>query len=231
MAISFLSAGSAVSTTTTSLALVAPTVAIDDILIAQINSNNNTAISAPTAAWVEIQQGNFTGSRAACFYKRVVAGDSGASFTFTVGGTQTSFGVISAFRGVLPNGSAIGTSTFSANASADNVTYATITSFSNNGVLVALGFYGEDLTTAGTITNFNAPSIDVEQTNAGGDSSLFMSYRQYTGGASGSLTQSTTSTLDAVNAGVLFDLMPIVEGGGGGGAKYPRLERQGRWDR
>lgn len=230
MTITFVAAGSAVQTSTTTLALVAPTLLVDDILIAQIISINNGAITAPDATWTEIQQANFTGSRAALFWKRVITGDSGATFNFTVAGTTTSYGILTHYRGVRYHGPAIGTSTLSANASADNVTYATLTPHSNGGVVVACGFYAEDATTAGTVSGtnptFNAPSVDVEQATLE-NASLFQSYGYSLGGATGAVTQSTTSTIDAVSAGVLFDLLPPIAGGGGSGVIYPPRERNG----
>ena len=230
MPISYVEAGTAVQTSTTSLAMSSPAIATDDVLIAQIISINNGAISAP-AGWTEIQQLNFTGSRGACFYKRGVTADSSASFTFTVGGTKSSLGIIYAFRGVRPNGPAIGTSTNSANASSDTVTYASLTSFSNSGVVVAAGFYAEDaIITLATISGFLAPTVSVENATLE-DTALFMSYRQYTGGATGTLTQTTASTVDAVNLGVLFDLMPIEPGGKAGDSPtYPRIQRGGNRD-
>lgn len=225
--ITYVAAGAAVQTSTTSLAMSAPACQENDILIAQIISINNTAIVAPTALWTEIQQANFTGSRAAIFWKRAVTADNAAAFTFTVGGTTTSYGLIYAWRGVKPHGNAIGTSTISANASSDTVTYATQTAHSNAGVLVAAGFYAEDaITSLATISGFLAPTINVEQATLE-DAALFMSYRQWIGGATGALSQTTTSTVDAVNAGVLFDLMPAVEGGSSGGPKYPARNRTG----
>ena len=231
MPISYVGAGSAVQTVTTTLTLAGHASSLpNDIHLAHIISINNSAITAPDATWFEISQANFTGSRGAIFWKRITAAGAG-SYAFTVAGTTTSYGIVTSHRGCKVNGHPYGTSTTSSNASADAITYAAIVPHSNNGSLIAVGFYAEDLTTGGTVSGavytFAAPSVDVEQaTNE--DASIFVSIAPMTTNAtSGVITQATTSTLDAVNQGVLIDLMSVeTEGGsGGGGPLYPRVDR------
>ena len=233
MPVSYVGAGSAVQTVTTTLTLAGHTSSqAGDIHIAQIISINNSAMTAPDATWTEMAQLNFTGSRGALFWKRLTATGAG-SYAFGVGGTQTAYGIVTCYRGCKPTGNPYGAITTSANASADAVTYATITPHNNSGVLVAVGLYAEDATTPGTVSGavytFAAPTVDVEQaTNE--DASIFVSHAPMTtNAASGAITQATTSAVDAVNLGVLFDLIPTEVYFGGGrensGIVYPRLNR------
>ena len=233
MPISYVGAGSAVQTVTTTLTLAGHANSQpNDIHVAHIISINNTAITAPDATWFEISQANFTGSRGAIFWKRVLVAGAG-SYAFGVAGTTTSYGIVTAYRGCKINGRPYGNTTTSSNASADAVTYATLVPHSNSGLMVAVGLYAEDLTTGGTVSGavytFAAPDVDVEQaTNE--DASIFVSHAPMTtNAATGAITQATTSTADAVNQGILFDLMSreTEVGSGGGGATYPRRVRQG----
>ena len=101
--------------------------------------------------------------------------------------------------------------------------------------MVAIGLYAEDATTGGTVSGavytFASPVVDVEQaTNE--DASIFVSHAPMTtNAATGAITQATTSTADAVNQGILLDLMSaeteIGSGGGSVGVAYPRRVRQG----
>ena len=233
MPISYVGAGAAVQTVTTTLTLAGHASSLpNDIHIAQIISINNTAISAPDATWTEIAQLNFTGSRGAIFWKRVIAAGAG-SYAFTVAGTTTSHGIVTAYRGCKPVGNPHGAVTTSANAAADAITYAAIVPHNSSGILVAVGLYAEDSTTAGTVSGavyvFAAPVVDAENaTNE--DSWISVSHAPLTTNAtSGAITQATTSTIDAVNLGILFDLMDesSLGGIGGNGLTYPRRIRTG----
>lgn len=233
MPISYIGAGSAVQTVTTTLTIAGHASSqAGDVHIAQIISINNTAITAPDTTWSEIAQLNFTGSRGAIFWKRLTATGAG-SYDFGVAGTTTSYGIVTCYRGCKKNGNPYGAVTTSANAAADDVTYATLVPHSSSGILVAVGLYGEDATTADTVSGavytFAAPVVDEEQaTNE--DASIFVSHAPMTtNAASGALTQATASTVDAVNLGVLFDLMPVEvqSGSNQGGIIYPRRVRQG----
>ena len=233
MPTSYIGAGSAVQTVTTTLTIAGHADSqAGDIHIAIIISINNTAVTPP-AGYTALSQANFTGSRGDIFWKRLTASGVGSA-DFTVAGTTTSYGIIACFRGCKTTGNPYGAVTTSSNASADAVTYATITPHNSSGQLVAVGLYAEDATTPGTVSGavytFAAPTIDTEQaTNE--DASIFMSLAPMTtNAASGAITQATTSTVDAVNQGILFDLIPadVYETGGQGGITYPRLERGGR---
>lgn len=235
MAIQFWAAGSPVAGVLTTLDLVAPTLNVNDIIIAQISSNDNDAVAAPDATWTSINElNNGAGLRSSVFWKRAVSGSSGATFQFTgLAGTTANMGILTAYRGCKTFGSPIGNITSSANVSADAVTYATLTPLENTSAIVACGFYGEDATTAGAITS-TAPSsfanVVDEETPTGNDLSLFQYWGiNNVGGATGALTHSTTSTADAVNNGVLFELLTEYGfgGTGSGGITYPRRVRQG----
>ena len=228
MAITFIAAGTAVAGILTTMDLVAPSLAENDIIIAQLSSNDNDAVALPSTAWTIINElNNGTGLRSSVAWKRALLADSGATFQFTgLAGTTVNFGVLTVYRGVRPHGPATGTNTSSANASADAVTYATLTPLHNAGVIVACGHYQEDLTTAGALTTFTNV-VDVE-TPTGNDLSLFQYFIQSNGTATGAISHTTTSTVDAVNNGILFDLIPASEPTGGDSPTYARLERGGR---
>lgn len=229
MAISYIGAGSAVQTVTTTLTIAGHASSVaGDIHIAQIISINNTAISAPDATWTEIAQLNFTGSRGAVFWKRLTAAGAG-SYGFTVVGTTTSYGIVTCYRGCKSTSNPYGAVTTSANDSADAVTYATLTTNTSNGLLVAVGLYAEDQTTAETVSGavhaFTAPSVDVENATDE-DASIFVSHAIVsTVAASGAITQVSASTTDAVNLGILFDLMSADTSAGHEGTKHPAISR------
>jgi hypothetical protein len=203
---SFVSAGTGVATLTTTLALVAPTCQIGDYLFALIVSNNNTALVLPSSSWTTIQDvSNTAAMRTAVAYKVVGSGDSGATFNFTVNGTTLSFGVLVAYRG----SALIGTSSSSANISADAVTYATITT-NPNALVVAFGAYNLNATTAGAMSGTDPTftnRVDIE-TATGNTASLFVYDGSSSGAAVGSRTHATTSTVDAINHGFLVELRP-----------------------
>lgn len=234
MAIAFWAAGSAVTGTATTLALVAPTLNVNDIIIAQISSEDNDAHLAPDSTWTAINAlNNGTALRSSLWWKRAVTGSSGATFTFTsFAGTSGNIGILTAFRGCKVDNSPIGSVTSSANVSADAVTYATLTPTANTSAIIAAGFYADDATTAGTITS-TAPSsftniVDVESA-AADNLSLFQYWGiNNVGGATGALSHATTSTADAVNNGILFELLSDTPANGGaGGVTYPRRDRLG----
>ena len=230
-AIAYRAGGSALQTATTTLGLVAPTVLPDDILFAVIVSINNTAVTAPQG-WVLIRDtANTAAMQTYLGWKRAGADDSGATFNFTVAGTTTSFGIIVAYSGATNKGNPIRQSTISNNAAADNVTYATLTPEGLDHI-VAFGTYAEDLTTSGTFSGTNptfTERIDVENaTNE--DASIFIwDGPVLTIAATGSRTLDTTSTVDAVNQGILVELItqPVPNAGRLGDAvvNYPRNTR------
>ena len=231
MAVAFQAAGTAVVTTTTTLALVAPTSSAGDIFLANITSNNNTAITLPQG-WKKILEfTNTADQQQTTAWYRASDSDSGATFNFTVGGTTISFGVLTSFRNAVNFGNPIGTSSQSANALSDTVTYATITPRDKFSLIVALGTYNLNATTAGALSGTNPTftnRVDAE-TATGNTASLFVyDGLSNDGSDTGSRTHSTTSTVDAINTGVLVELLDFPPGGYAGGSSpvnYPRRDR------
>ena len=231
MAVAFQAAGTAVATTTTNLALVAPTIVPGDILFALIISNNNTAVVAPAKFNLVADTVNTAAMRTYLGWMRAGIDDSAATFNFTVAGTTLSFGVLVTYRGVRDDGSAISGFSSSANGVSDNVTYATLNSL-NAGLFVAFGAYNLSATTAGafsgTSPTFSAARVDAE-TATGNTASLFVHDGQaVTGLATGSRTLATASITDAINHGYMVELVPFVTDTGGenlASLRYPRLGR------
>ena len=224
----FIAVGTDVATTTTTLALVAPTCQVGDAIFAIIVSKNNTALTVPTD-WTIIQDvSNTAAMRTAIAWKKIGSADSGATFNFTVAGTTVSYGCLVVFRNVQQ----VGASSASANALADNVTYATITPDPNS-VVVGFGSYSLNATTLGAMTGTDptfANILDVE-TASGTTASLFASWGpSLDGAATGARTQPSNSTTDAVNQGFFVELRPMDDVGGGvissSAAKYPAVIRQ-----
>lgn len=214
MAVSFVAAGAIVGTVTLpQLSIVAPTLVADDIMIAAINAKDNQVWTAP-AGWTKFGEvNNTTAQRCTLAWKRAVAGDSGASFVFTVptDNNITYQGVISAWRGALVTATPIDATapTTSANASSDTVTYATFDPTETTAWVVAIGFYNEDLTTAGAIGGTNPTftnNFDLEDAT-GTDASIFGYSGSSDGATTGARSHATTSMADAINVGVLFGLV------------------------
>jgi hypothetical protein len=218
MSVDFQAIGSInVTSTITTLALVAPTVGNDDIMIAVLIGKDNIDHQAPDATWTEIgtQTNNTTAMTTSHWWKRAVAADSGATFNFTKTTDNNIFfaGVITAWRGALKGETPIDTSTptVSNNASSDTVTYATFTPTTPvSVVIIASGIYSEDNTTAGAIAGTN-PTLtnryDVE-TSTGADCSFFGFSGDSVGcEATGARSHTTTSTADAINQGWLFGII------------------------
>jgi hypothetical protein len=102
-----------------------------------------------------------------------------------------------------------GSTTISVNASADNVTYASFTS-TREGLCVAAGYYANDLTTPGAVSG-TGPTFTLRaqpETSLGSDASIFVSDGYILRGVTtGGRTQASNSTADAINNGVLFNLV------------------------
>lgn len=217
MAVSFVAAGAIVGTVTLpQLTIVAPTLAADDIMVAAINAKDNQVWSGP-AGWTKfVEVNNTAAQRCTLFWKRAVAGDSGASFVFTVpiNNNITYQGMISAWRGCITTATPIDATapTTSANALSDTVTYATFDPTETAAWVVATGFYNEDLTTAGAIAGTDPTFVnnwDLEDAT-GTDASIFGYSGSSTGAATGARSHTTTSMADAINVGVLFGLIAAV---------------------
>lgn len=221
MPISFVAAGNIVGTVTLpQLSIVAPACVADDILIAAINAKDNQQWTAPSGWTIFAEGNNTTAQRVTLAWKRAVTADSGATFVFTVpvDNNITYHGMISAWRGCITTGSPIDATapTLSANASSDTVTYATFDSLQISAYIVAIGFYNDDVTTAGTIASTDpilTSRWDLEDAT-GTDASIFGASGASTGSDTGGRTQTTTSMTDAINTGVMFGLvLPTLEQG------------------
>lgn len=212
----FVAAGAlANNATTAALATVGPACAVNDILIYAGMGKNNQVVGVPDGSWTKfVEVNNTANQRATLAWKRAVAGDiGGISYAFTkpVDDNLLNIGVISAWRGCRINATPIdaSTPTTSANASSDTVTYATFDPTEFMAFIVAIGFYNDDLTTAGTVAGTDPTFTnrwDLE-TPTGTDGSCFGYSGPSTGVATGARSHATTSTADAVNIGVLFGLV------------------------
>lgn len=156
MAVAFGTAGTAVDSVTTTLALVAPATNNDDIIVLHMMTTDNNVVVFPNGEWTLIQAVNNTaGMRTTTAWKRAAQGDSGATFNFTVAGTTVAYGVLFTVTGASIVGSPIGTfsnSTQSANAT---ISYTTITPNNGSSLIAALGSYNLNGTTAGSVTGTN----------------------------------------------------------------------------
>lgn len=229
MPITYQASGTGVATTTTTLALVAPTIVGNDVIFSQIISNNNTAVVAP-AGWNLISDTTNTAAmRSYLGWKRASDADSGATFNFTVAGTTLSFGVLTAYRGVVLQGNPHMGSSSSANISSDNVTYATLIPGSDSrpvaipSFFVAFGYYNLNATTAGAFSGTD-PTFTMRndiETATGNTASLFThDGPSLTQIATGSRTLVSASTVDAINHGYMIDLIPFTSVGGSGIVSY-----------
>lgn len=227
MPVAFVAAGALAATVTLpQLSIIAPTLSVDDIMVAAINAKDNQVWAAP-AGWTKfVESNNTTAQRVTLAWKRAVAGDSGATFVFTVpvDNNITYSGLISAWSGAITTATPIDATTPTvdpAAAAQDAIDYTSFDPTETTAFVVAIGFYNEDLTTAGAIAGTN-PSFtnrwDLESAT-GTDSSIFGYDGSSDGAATGARSHSTTSMADAINVGVLFGLVaaPVTEGYSGRG--------------
>jgi len=213
MAVGFVNAGAiAADATTTNLAITAPVCSSGDILIACISGRNNQVVSPPDGTWTSILEVNHGSTyRVSLFWRRATG--SGGSFTFTkpVDDNLLNCGVIAAFSGCLASGSPIDATTpsQSLNATADTVSYADFNPTETAAYVVAVGFYKDDVTTAGSIAGTD-PALtlrwDVE-TGTGADGSIFGYSGSSSGVATGARSHTTTSAIDAISVGIMFGLI------------------------
>ncbi len=220
----FTAAGTAVASITTTLALVAPTTNNDDILLALIYSGDNVAPILPQGFTLIQGFNNTIAQRETVAWKRAAQGDSGATFNFTVAGTTTTYGVLIGYSGANVVGNPIGASTNSPNALADPITFATLTPRPTS-LVVALGVYGLNGCSAGTMSPNTDPLFTSRvqvNTATGTTAALYIQDGPTDGAATGSLSLPTTSTVDAINSGVLLELLASISASqdDGGGAFY-----------
>lgn len=223
MPVTFVSAGAlAANATTTTLAVVLPgSLVTNQILVIAVNNKDNQVCTFPSAesdgvsAWTKfVEVNNTANQRLTLAWARVTDGANASGNTINVTKPTDNnilfCGMASVWGGAITSGdptTAAGTPTTSANASSDTVTYATFDPTIACHV-VAVGIYGDDLTTAGAIAGTD-PALtsrwDLE-TATGTDGSIFGYSGDSTGAATGARSHSTTSTVDAINIGCLFGL-------------------------
>ncbi len=228
----FQAAGSTVSSVTTTLALVAPATNIDDVLLANIYTADNNVVALPQG-WQPVQAFNNTvAQRQTVAWYRAAAGDSGKTFNFTVAGTTLAYGDIVTYRGAQVVGSPVGASTKSANALSDNITFATLTPFPTS-LVVALGVYGLNGCAAGTMSPNTDPAFTSrvqDNTATSTTAAMYVQDGPTSGAATGALNLPTTSTVDAINSGVLLEILagtdPDADASGGASEpKYPAINQ------
>jgi hypothetical protein len=212
----FVAAGAlATNATTTTLTITAPACSVDDILLAFIHGNNNQTVSPPDGTWTSVVEvNNTTAMRSSVFWKRATASGGTHAFTKPTDDNLLFAGLICAWKGCPTNATPIDatTPTTSANASSDDVTYATFDPVETNGLVIAAGFYnqgGTTDTTAGAMSGTNptfAVRADVE-TSVGANCSIFVYDGLSTGAATGARTHPTTSATNAINTGILIGLV------------------------
>jgi hypothetical protein len=221
----FQAAGSSVSSVTATLALVAPATNIDDVLLANIYTADNHVAVLPQG-WQVVQAFNNTvAQRQTVAWYRAAAGDSGKTFNFTVAGTTLAYGDIVTYRGAKVVGSPIGASTQSPNALSDNITFASLTPFPTS-LVVALGVYGLNGCAAGTMSPNTDPAFTSrvqDNTATSTTAAMYVQDGPTSGAATTTLALPTTSTVDAINSGVLLEILAgeTVAGDASGGASEP----------
>ena len=220
MAFSFVAAGSiAGNATTTTQNIVAPSLSVNDLMIACLINKSATAntISAP-AGWTQITQSTNDCTTAAddheyaIFYKKAASGDSGATFQFSKATDDNVLfaGVIGAWRGQdLSNPldtTAVGTT--KTVGAADNVSFPAFDPTSTSVHVIFVAFYGNDLTTFdAAMSNDVNPDctkrIDVES-GTGNDCSIAATSGDNDGTNIAARTWASVSTTNAGNTGIVF---------------------------
>jgi hypothetical protein len=232
MAVTFQAAGAALNTniSITTLGIVAPACAADDILIAAVMGKAATGntISPPDGSWTEIIQDENDCTTAgddhrfALFWKRAVGGDSGATFNFTKATDDNLLftGVISAWRGAVTSGSPLDATAAAATktaGAADNVSFPAFDPTETDSHIIYVAFYGNDATTfAAAMSGDTNPDcttrFDLETAN-GTDGTIACTSGDTTDGSSiAARTWASNSTVDAGNSGVVFALKPAPTG-------------------
>lgn len=226
MAVSFVAAGTlAGNITVATQAIVAPTCAVGDILICALINKSVTAnvVTPPDAAWTAVIATEVNDCTTAAddhqysvFWKRAVAADSGASFTFTKATDDNLLfaGLIVAYRGALGGGNPLDATaaarTLTAGA-ADNVTFPAYDPASTDNRVIFIAFYGNDLCAfAAAMSADTNPdcTIDTDQElSTGNDCNIAITSGTNDGTAIASRTWASTSTADAGNTGVVFALV------------------------
>jgi hypothetical protein len=216
VAITFRDAGNVNTVSGTELELTAPELAADDLMIAVIyNFANNKVVSVP-AGWTKfVEVNNTANQRLTLAWKRAVAADSGAVFTFTIDSVWIFRGLISVWRGCkVTSGTPIDAAapTTSANASADAITYADFNPVEAAAFVVAVGIYNDNNTTPGAIAGTNPTFVNNwDRENAGAAGASSFGYSGSSDGlATGARSHTTSSVVDVISIGCLFGLVTAV---------------------
>ena len=219
----------ATNVTTASMPITAPTLAVNDIMIAcLINKALGNVISPPDGTWTQIIQDDTDCTianddhRFAIFWKRAVSGNSGAAFTFTKATDDNLLfaGIISAWRGCVATGNPIDGGAVSKTAGAiDNVSFPAITTVNPNELVLFVAFYGQDATTfAAAMSSDVNPgcTLRFDQENSGGtDCTIACTSGPLTdAGTVAARTWASNATTDAGSAGVVFGLISSLASGG-----------------
>jgi len=227
----FRAVGTLVATTTTTLSLVAPTVAKGDCLVAIVATNDNTAPSGIDARWVSIVADNDTAALRTNIYvlPNAALTDSGATFNFTIAGTTVGAGFIASYSN-CSSAQPVQKSS-SPNASSATITFAAYTQSATKSLILGLASYlltggtNQSLTGAGvTFTNRSAQS-----TATGSGMSLYLYDATGLGAGTSLAAGSIASGLSAaVNEGAIVELIGTQDSSSGqpsGGVVYGALDR------
>lgn len=200
----------------------APTCEIDDILYAVIYQNDNLSLTTVPADWAEVRApvNNGTGMRASLYWKRAVAGDSGAGFTFGKSSDNNTlfYGYIFAVGGVKKTGDPHDTGSIPASVNTPAVDACTYPAYDPNATDVHVffvGYYANDQTAAEPLVMSGTNPSPGQQVNiessVGADASLFLLDGDNNGEAIASRNHGTSSATDAVSVGITFAVIPHVE--------------------
>jgi hypothetical protein len=225
--ITFVAAGAlGTSTSGTSLSVVAPTLAADDIMVCCIINKSVTAnvISPPDGTWTAViaQEVNNCTLAAddfeyAVFWKRAGVGDSGATFNFTKASQDFVLfaGVIGAWRGAVASGSPLdATAAVRTNTAAqtDNVSFPAYDPTSTDVHVIYIAFYGNDLVAfSAAMSNDTNPDCTTRwsvESSIGNDCAIACTSGDNDGSSIASRTWASNATTDAGNTGIVFALIP-----------------------
>lgn len=210
MGVGFAAAGAGfTSGANTFVDITGPACAIDDILLAVVTNRVSTDVVGPGGLWnVEITSNGGNG-RAYLFWRRAIAGDSGATWTWTRASNSSVplNGQISAWRGCKKSGSPfIGACVPHYNTSSNaNINYDSYTP----GVpclVVALGYYS--VTGAGP-ASFAIAGTDPTLSNhflVKNSSNWFGYSGMSTGGPTGARSNDGTDGTSNISTGILLGL-------------------------
>lgn len=166
MAVTFVAAGATAGAVGNSANIPAPSLVIDDIMVAQIYTNAvlDDVISGP-AGWTQIVQGNNTAAtphRYSLWWKRAQAGDSGANHTFTKTGSGAFIGGrISAWRGAGDPDNPFDTTTAAVQTNTTGSTNVTFPAYDPSGSDVQVAFFAFGYNGDITVSFAAAMSSDV----------------------------------------------------------------------